>query len=343
MLRWRGLADGTPEWDRTVVTIGVFDGVHRGHRALIDASVREAAGFQPVHQPSGGGQSFADPAATGRPRVVVVTFDPHPAVLLRPASAPVMLTTLEHRAVLIEGLADDGLTVDGLCTLPFTAELAKLSPPEFVRQVIVEHLHAAAVVVGEGFRFGFQAAGDVALLRTLGADWGFGVRTVPLLSDAGGAVSSSRIRADVAVGEVERAAAALGRPHRVGGVVVRGDQRGRELGFPTANLSSPPFTAAPADGVYAGWLIRNPARRIGERETPLPAAISVGTNPTFAGERERRVEAYVLDFDEDIYGAQVAVDFAARLRPTVAFDSVDALITQMNADVAKVRLVLLGG
>ena len=334
--RWRGLAESAPSWDRTVVTIGVFDGVHRGHRALIDATVREAASLQPVPAPHPSGPG-------GRPRVVVVTFDPHPAAVLRPATAPDMLTTIDHRAVLIEGLAADGLDVDGLCTLPFTTELSLLPPAEFVRTVIVEHLRAAAVVIGEGFRFGHRAEGDVGLLRTLGAEWGFAVRAVSLLADPEGLVSSSRIRTDVAAGEVEAAAAALGRPHRVEGIVVRGDQRGRELGFPTANLSSPARTAVPADGVYAGWLIRSPARTASERESPLPAAISVGSNPTFAGERERRVEAFVLDFDGDLYDAHVAVDFAARLRPTVAFDSVEALIVQMDADVAEVRRLLLGG
>ncbi|GAA0261773.1 bifunctional riboflavin kinase/FAD synthetase [Cryptosporangium japonicum] len=333
MLRWRGLADDAPDWNRTVVTIGVFDGVHRGHRALIEAAVRESAALLPVPHPSG----------DGAPPVVVVTFDPHPAAVLHPESAPDRLTTLDHRAVLLEALAADGLTVDGLCTLPFTPELARLSPEDFVRTVLVEHLRAAAVVVGENFRFGHKAEGDVELLRRLGAEQGFEVRTVPLLTDEAGTVSSSRIRADVTEGEVERAATALGRPHRVEGVVVRGDQRGRELGFPTANLSSPAFTSVPEDGVYAGWLVRDPARHAGDREVPLPAAISIGTNPTFAGERARRVEAYILDFDEDIYDERVAVDFAARLRPTVAFSSVDALITQMNADVARVRELLLGG
>ncbi|TQS44805.1 bifunctional riboflavin kinase/FAD synthetase [Cryptosporangium phraense] len=335
MLRWRGLAESAPDWNRTVVTIGVFDGVHRGHRALIEATVHEAAALLPVPRPAGGEPAEAPP-------VVVVTFDPHPEAVLHPGKAPDRLTTLDHRAVLIEGLAADGLVVDGLCTLPFTEELAALAPADFVRTVLVEHLRAAAVVVGEGFRFGYRAAGDVDLLRSLGAEFGFTVRAVPLLTDAEGVVSSTRIRADVETGDVDRAAAALGRPHRVEGVVVRGDQRGRELGFPTANLSSPAFTSVPADGVYAGWLIRDPARRAGDRETPLPAAISIGTNPTFAGERARRVEAYILDFDEDIYDEAVAVDFAANLRPTIAFSSVDALITQMNADVSRVRELLLG-
>lgn len=341
MLRWRGLAEDAPDWNRTVVTIGVFDGVHRGHLALIDATVREAAALLPVPGPPVASSSGGEPLEAAP--VVVVTFDPHPAAVLHPESAPDRLTTLDHRAVLLEALAADGLTVDGLCTLAFTPELAGLTPLEFVRTVLVGHLHAAAVVVGENFRFGSRAEGDVALLRTLGAELGFEVRTVPLLTAADGTVSSTRIRADVTEGEVERAAAALGRPHRVEGIVVRGDQRGRELGFPTANLSSPAFTSVPADGVYAGWLVRDPARRAGDREIPLPAAISIGTNPTFAGERARRVEAFILDFDADIYDETVAVDFAARLRPTVAFSSVDALITQMNADVARVRELLLGG
>ena len=212
-----------------------------------------------------------------------------------------------------------------------------------MHEVLLDRLHAAEVVVGRNFTFGHRAAGDVALLATLGERFGFAVEGLELVSDDV-TFSSTYIRACIDAGDVAAAAAALGRPHRVEGVVVHGDRRGRELGFPTANVSTPPFTALPADGVYAGRFaiaadgVGAPGAG-GSAERLLPAAISVGTNPTFSG-RERTVEAYVLDVDEDFYGFEVAVDFSHRLRGQERYDDVDALVTQMNADVARTRELL---
>jgi riboflavin kinase/FMN adenylyltransferase len=215
--------------------------------------------------------------------------------------------------------------------LPFTPAFSRLSAEEFVHDVLVERLHAAVVVVGRNFRFGHRAAGDTALLTVLGSRFGFTVSDSPLLADGDTTFSSTYVRACVAAGDVASAARALGREHRVEGVVVRGDQRGRELGYPTANLETHPYAAVPADGIYAAWLVRGKER--------LPAAVSIGTNPTFSG-RERRVEAYVLDFDGDLYGEHVALDFVAHLRPTLPFDTVDALVAQIGQDVEETRLRL---
>jgi riboflavin kinase/FMN adenylyltransferase len=307
VLRWRGVDDTPAGWGRAVVTIGVFDGVHRGHQAIIGQAVRRAAEL--------GVQS------------VVVTFDPHPAEVVRPGSHPPVLTSSRRKADLIESLG-----VDGLCVLPFTGEFSRLEPAEFVHDVLVEHLHAAEVVVGENFRFGHRAKGDVAALAEFGGRFGYSVSGAPLVADHGTTFSSTYIRACVAAGDVAAAAEALGRDHRVEGVVVRGDRRGRELGYPTANVELYPYAAVPADGVYAGRLIRNTA----EGDVALPAAISVGTNPTFSG-RERRVEAFVLDFDGDLYGDHVGVEFVDRLRGMVKFDTVDALVDQMADDVRLTR------
>ncbi len=303
MQRWRGVENTPSGWGRSVLTLGVFDGVHRGHQRTISDAVRRA-----------------DQAGLNS---VVVTFDPHPSEVVRPGSHPAVLTAPRRKAELIEQLG-----VDALCVLPFTPEFSRLSPEAFVHDVLVEHLHAATVAVGENFRFGHRAAGDVALLSRLGARFGFTVGGGPLLAEGETTFSSTYVRACVAAGDVAAAAAALGRPHRVEGVVIRGDRRGRELGFPTANLQTHPHAAVPADGVYAAWLVRG--------KSPLPAAVSVGTNPTFSG-RERRVEAYVLDFDDDLYGERVAIDFVAHLRPMVAFDTSDALVAQIHDDVAEVR------
>jgi riboflavin kinase/FMN adenylyltransferase len=287
----------------------VFDGVHRGHQATIGHAVKRAKdlGVQ----------------------CVVVTFDPHPAEVVRPGSHPAVLTEPAHRAELIEALG-----ADVLCVIPFTPEFSRVSAEEFVHDVLVEHLHAALVVVGENFRFGHRAAGDVPLLIRLGRTFGFGVESAPLVADDGTVFSSTYIRSCVDAGDVAAAAAALGRPHRLEGVVVRGDRRGREIGFPTANLMCGRYAAVPADGVYAAWLVR------GSRgDQRLPAAVSIGTNPTFAG-RERRVEAYVLDFEGDLYGERVALDFVANLREMRTYDGVEPLIAQIRDDVAQTRAVL---
>ena len=315
MYRWYGLAEVPSGWDACVATIGEFDGVHRGHQ-LIVARAREVA------------QVRALP-------VVVITFDPHPDEVVRPGSHPPFLSTARRRGELLAGLGADAVLL-----LPFTLEFSRLGPDEFVQAVLVDRLHAARVVVGENFRFGHRAAGDVALLGELGEKYDFAAEGVPLLADAGQTISSTGIRARLAAGDVAGAARDLGRPHRLEGVVVRGHRRGRSLGFPTANLETLPHTAIPADGVYAGWLASlDPA---GHEEQRWPAAISIGTNPTFDG-RERTVEAYALDRDDlDLYGAHVAVDFAARLRGTVRFDSVAELVEQMHRDVDAAREITGG-
>jgi riboflavin kinase/FMN adenylyltransferase len=304
---WRGLGAVPGGWGRCVTTIGVFDGVHRGHRVIIGRAVEKA-------------RELGLPA-------VVVTFDPHPSEVVRPGTHPAVLTSPRRKADLVGEIG-----ADVLCVLPFTKEFSQLTPAEFVHTALVESLHTSAVVVGENFRFGVRASGDVAALTDLGATFGFVTEGVPLVSDGGTRYSSTAIRALVAAGDVEAAGRALGRPHRVEGVVVRGDQRGREIGFPTANLQTGRWTAVPADGVYAGRLVRSKGQVLG-------AAISIGTNPTFAG-TERRVEAYALDFDGDLYGERVALDFVSRLRGTERYDTVEALVEQIGKDVEDTRSVL---
>jgi riboflavin kinase/FMN adenylyltransferase len=311
--RWQGLQDVPANWGRSVVTIGVFDGVHRGHR-LIVARAAEIA------------------ATLGLP-LVVVTFDPHPDEVVRPGSHPPLLCTPRYRVQLLGQVG-----ADAVCMLPFTREFSQLPAEEFVRTVLVDGLHAAAVVIGENFRFGHKAAGNVTLLAELGEKYEFAAEGVTLLTDEGVTISSSQIRDLLAVGEVEAAARELCRPHRVEGIVVRGQQRGRALGFPTANAEPPPNTAIPADGIYAGWLASLDTD--GTEQERWPAAISVGTNPTFDGS-DRTVEAYALDRDDlDLYGVHVAVEFAERIRRQIRFDSVDGLVTQMHQDVAAARLIL---
>ena len=317
MLRWRGL-DATPaDLGRTVVTIGMYDGVHRGHQLLIGAAVDRARDL-------------------GRP-CLLLTFDPHPAEVIRPGSHPAILTAMDRKAELVAGLG-----VDAMCVLPFTSEFMRLSPETFTHTVLVEHLHAALVVVGENFTYGHKAAGNVETLAREGRRFGFTVEGIPLASlaedDGGVTISSTYIRACVAAGDMAAAARALGRPHRVDGIVVRGDRRGRALGYPTANVETPRFTAIPADGVYAGRLVMRDARTGASKES-FPAAISVGSNPTFEGSR-RTVEAYVLDFDADLYGEHVGVEFVARLRPMAAFDRVEDLLAAMARDVLLTRQIL---
>jgi riboflavin kinase/FMN adenylyltransferase len=316
VLRWRGLGDLPGGWGRCVVTIGVFDGVHRGHQELVSRTVAAAA-------------------ERGLPSVMV-TFDPHPSEVLRPGSHPAQLTTLRRKAEIVESLG-----IDVFCVLPFTLELSRLQPEEFVHEVLVDRLHAAAVIVGDNFTFGAKAAGDVALLRTLGRRFGFAAYGAELqgkeLSEEDQSAitfSSTYVRSCIDAGDVVAAAEALGRPHRLEGIVVRGDGRGHELGYPTANLSTPRFAAVPADGVYSAWFTRSadPSRR-------LRAAVSVGTNPTFSG-RERTVEAFVLDVDEDFYGQHVAIDFVTRLRDQVRFADSAGLVAQIDDDVVETRKAL---
>jgi riboflavin kinase/FMN adenylyltransferase len=268
---------------------------------------------------------------------LLLTFDPHPAEVIRPGSHPAILTSLDRKAELVAGLG-----VDAMCVLPFTQEFMRLSPETFTHTVLVEHLHAAQVVVGENFTYGHRASGTVETLAAEGRRFGFAVDPVPLAEDASDdgsvTISSTYIRACVAAGDMVSAARALGRPHRVDGVVVRGDRRGRDMGYPTANVESAPFTAIPADGVYAGHLVTRD-RRTGESRDRFPAAISVGSNPTFQGSR-RTVEAFVLDYDDDLYGEHVGVEFVHRLRPMAAFPDVDALLAAMAKDVTDTRELL---
>ncbi|MGY1711848.1 bifunctional riboflavin kinase/FAD synthetase [Geodermatophilus sp. SYSU D00758] len=317
MLRWRGLEATPGDLGRTVVTVGMYDGVHRGHQELIGAAVRRARGM-------------------GRP-CLLLTFDPHPSEVIRPGSHPAILTSLDRKAELVAELG-----VDAMCVLPFTPEFMRLSPETFTHTVLVEHLHAAAVVVGQNFTYGHRAAGTVESLAVEGRRFGFAVEGVALAGETSEdgeiTISSTYIRACVAAGDMASAARALGRPHRVEGVVVRGDRRGRELGYPTANVESPPYTAVPADGVYAGSLVlRDP--RTGATVSTTPAAVSVGTNPTFQGSR-RTVEAHLLDFDGDLYGEHVGVEFVERLRPMLAFSGVEELVAAMDDDVVRTREVL---
>jgi len=306
--RWRGLEDVPADWGRSVVTIGSFDGVHRGHQLIIGRAVERARELGV--------------------RSVVVTFDPHPSEVIRPGSHPALLAPQPRRAELMGELGADAVLV-----LPFTREFSQESPEEFVRLVLVEALHAAWVVEGPSFRFGHKAAGTVEVLAELGKRHGFGVDVVDLFArgEVGGGrpFSSTFARELVAAGDVAGAAEVLGRPHRVEGVVVRGAQRGRELGYPTANVETLPHTAVPADGVYAGWLTAGQER--------MPAAISVGSNPTFDG-TARTVEAYAIDrVGLDLYGLHVAVDFLAYLRGMEKFETIEALLDRMADDVKRAR------
>jgi riboflavin kinase/FMN adenylyltransferase len=318
---WRGCDQVPTDLPPTSVTIGAFDGVHRGHRLLIDRAVAETgeAGLS-----------------------VALTFEPHPLSVIRPDMAPPLLTSMAHRLEIFEG---EG--IGGVLIVRFTPELAAESAERFASRVLADTLNARHVVVGRNFRFGHRAAGDVALLTELGRELGFDVTVVDLEPlQAGGravdgpsgpvAVSSTEIRALVASGDVAGAAAALGRLHRVSGPVVHGDHRGRDLGYPTANVDVPDEMAVPGDGVYAGRFRVESAPGLWR-----PAAISVGTNPTFDGET-RRVEAFVLGAPEgyDVYGQWADVEFVDRIRPTVRFDSVEDLVVQMADDVQRARELL---
>lgn len=293
----------------SVVTIGVFDGVHRGHRAIIGRAVREAE-------------------ARGV-RSVAVTFDPHPMSVVRPEAVPPQLQPLDGR---VEQLAAQG--VDVVLVLPFTAELSQLSPADFVETVLVEPLRAARVVVGTNFRFGHRAAGDVVVLNDLGALHGFGTEAVALLQLGDVPLSSTEVRGALARGDVAWAAEALGRPWELVGEVVRGDGRGRTIGVPTANVVGDPGTIRPAGGVYAGR-----ARVDGALHD---CVVNVGTRPTFDG-TTTTVEAHLLDVDMDLYGQRIGVAFVDRVRDERRFDGPDELVAQIRADVEAARGMLAGG
>jgi len=319
--RWRGQDDIPSDWGRCVLTIGVFDGVHRGHAELIARAVKSAR-------------------ARGVP-TVLMTFDPHPMEVVYPGSHPAQLTTLARRAELVEELG-----IDVFLVMPFTLDFMKLTPERYIHELLVERLHALDVVVGDNFTFGKKATGNVETLRKAGERLGFAVESVSLVADQQQSeavtFSSTYIRACVDAGDMVAAAEALGRVHRVEGVVVRGDGRGRGLGYPTANVAPPMHSAIPADGVYAAWFT---VLGQGSGTGPVvpgeryPAAVSVGTNPTFSG-RTRTVEAFVLDTSADLYGQHVAVDFVARIRGQEKFGAIDDLIQAMGRDTEKARGIL---
>jgi riboflavin kinase/FMN adenylyltransferase len=323
--RYDGAAAVPGDLRPTVVTVGMFDGVHRGHRALLDRVAAEAA-------------------ARGVP-AAAVTFDRHPLAVLRPGSEPPALTTLDRR---VELLGEAGMGI--VLVLEFTRELSEVTAEAFAAEVLFDRLAARAVVVGENFRFGHKAAGDPALLAELGRPRGVEVVAVGLHAAGGRVVSSTRVRSELAAGDVAAAAASLGRPYAVEGEVVEGDRRGRPLlGVPTANLAVPAGIALPGDGVYAGHLTDGGPEGSGEPHDgpagsgagPSPAAVSVGTNPQFG--TERRVEAHVLDFDGDLYGHRVSVDFHHHLRDQATFPGVDELAAQIRADIDQVRRLLDAG
>ena len=296
-----------------VVTIGAYDGVHLGHQAVLRL-VRELADARAL-QPA------------------LVTFDRHPAEVVRPESAPRLLTMLEQRLELLDATGD----LDLCWVIPFDEARSKEPAEDFVREVLVDGVGSRLVVVGADFHFGHRRGGNVPLLERMGAELGFevlGLGLVAVEGDTSGVpYSSTRIRELLAKGDVAEAARLLGRPHEVRGVVEHGAQRGEHLGVPTANLSVPERICLPADGVYAGTFVA-------EDGVERPAAISVGTRPTFYENGDVLVEAYVLDFEGDLYGQAVKVRFREWLRGQERFDSTDALVEQMNADVEDTRRIL---
>lgn len=314
MIVFRDPAEVPADFGRSAVAIGKFDGVHAGHRALVARL-----------------KAVAEASAA---RSVAVTFDRNPLAVLRPDRCPASIVPVERK---LELLGELGL--DATLLLTFDRRLAERGAEDFVRDILVGALHVSSVLVGRDFRFGSGGAGSPEMLRELGRELDFAVEVVDDVHPAGTdrRVSSTWIRELLADGDVAAAAAALGRPFEVRGRVVHGLKRGRELGFPTANLSSPAGTLVPADGVYAGWLVDH------EGGIRYPAAISVGTNPTFDDVTGRQVEAYALDEDGlDLYEHDVTVEFTARLRGMAAFTGIAALRGQMSADVAAARQLLTG-
>lgn len=301
--------------ERSVITIGAYDGVHLGHRAVIE-HVTERAKELGINS-------------------AVVTFDRHPASVVRPESAPRLLTSPEQK---MELLGSTG--VDAVVMVPFTQEQASESPESFVRRVLVGCLGTQLIVVGNDFHFGRDREGNVDLLRNLGADGAFDFEVEPIdllprLDGVDEPISSTAIRRALAGGDVSRANEMLGRPYGVQGTVVQGDQRGRLLGFPTANVEVPNAPCLPADGVYAGWYTRP------DGETH-PCAINIGRRPTFYEHADSSLlEAHLLDFEDDLYGETARVRFAGFLRSERKFDGVDALIAQLSADVEHARGLLI--
>ena len=287
----------------SVVLIGVFDGVHKGHQLLLNR---------------------AKEIADGR-KIVALTFDPHPMQVLAPDRAPTLLTTLADRVELLKIHNADQVAV-----LKFNEKFAAMAPEDFVNDVLVGQLSASTIIVGKNFTYGHKAAGNVDSLIKDGQRLNFTVDVQNLKSDEGEVISSSRIRNLVTAGSVEEARALLTRPHRLDGIVVHGEKRGREIGYPTANLGNIDGQTIPSDGVYAGWLT------VGINY--WPAAISIGTNPTFAGARARQVEAYAIDqVGLELYDKSASIEFGWRLRDTLKFDGLEPLLVQMKLDCDEAR------
>lgn len=314
MFTWNDLDQVPANPGPTVVTIGNFDGVHRGHQFVFDRVIARAQELNA--------------------KAVALTFDPHPALVHKPDSAAPLLTGLKDKLELMEQAG-----LDATLVVEYTLDFAQYSPQEFVRKYLVDGLGAKAVVIGRDVRFGKDNAGDLTTLIELGKTYGFEVDVVDDYGapDGGERWSSSVVRQLVFGGEMGAVSQLLGRTHRMRGEVVHGDARGRELGFPTANMSQDSAGMVPADGVYAGWVSVVGSERSLQN---MPAAISVGTNPTFDGE-QRRVESYIIDRKGlELYGSEVIVEFVQRLRPTLRFDSMETLIVQMTKDVDQARNIL---
>ncbi|MSW23671.1 MAG: bifunctional riboflavin kinase/FAD synthetase [Actinobacteria bacterium] len=300
-MQWRG-----EQIVGATVAIGIFDGVHLGHQEILKRAKEVSNGKG----------------------VIALTFDPHPMQFFAPDKAPTMLVSVERRVELLKQHGADAVIV-----CEFDSEFAKKSPEEFVSEVLVKHLKISGVVVGENFSYGHKALGKVADLIASGKSHGFVAEEVALAEIDGAVVSSTRIRQAIAVGDIDLAKNLLSRPHRLQGIVVHGEKRGREIGYPTANLGySTSYNSVPADGVYAGWL------EVGGQR--WASAISIGTNPTFAGERSRQVEAYALDqIGLDLYDQSAVIDFGWRLRDTLKFDGLEPLLEQMKKDCDQARIL----
>ena len=296
---------------RSVVTIGAYDGVHRGHQAVIE-QVRSQA-------------------QTLDARSIVVTFDRHPASVVRPESAPLLLTDLDQK---LERLAATG--IDATCIVKFDEDSSREAPSDFVKRVLVDGLLAKRIIIGEDFHFGHKRGGNVAMLRELGPKFDFDVIPIELINRGDGVdepVSSTAIRRALAGGQVELATQLLGHHFEVRGVVVHGDQRGRTIGFPTANIEVPNAICTPADGVYAGVLTRNDG-------TKNHCAINLGRRPTFYEHADHSMlEAHLLDFSGDLYGEKVKLTFTHFLRGERKFENIDALKMQLKLDVEQTRAV----
>ncbi|HEX9713151.1 MAG TPA: bifunctional riboflavin kinase/FAD synthetase [Actinomycetota bacterium] len=309
---YRGLHEVPEDFGPSVVTIGVFDGVHRGHQALMHTVV--------------------DLGRTHEAVPTVATFDRHPLEVIAPDKAPQLLSTLPQRARLIEQLGMEALVV-----MTFDDVFRHLSPEEFVRTVLVDELRCVHTVVGANFTFGHKRAGTIETLQALGAEHGFEVTVFEMQTGAvEDVVSSTLIRRHLADGDVDRANAEMDHPYRLEGFVEKGAARGKGLGFPTANLRIPDRMLLPKLGVYVARVLR---RGAGE---PLPAVVNVGVNPTFEQRTDPVVEVHVLDFDEDLYGEVLEVEFLHRLRDEQRFPDADALVAQMDRDVADARAWFAG-